>query len=483
MATLKHTEKANENEEITKMCDGLYALLENASECKKRADTTRSMIADLRSESKKTSDAKNNLPKLEAELDSINKEIDDISRKSCELTIKKNKLGFFAKAKKRELEDAISEMLTRSRELKEKKGRLEKRISSANSSDDILSDNEHTIHILEMDLETAEKYDSIVEELNRYEYGKRLYEKFLDYEARLDIGKTIKFGRYLPEFCESNKKREIEWLILDKDSTSMLVISKYAIDKKAWGTFAVRENQWETCNMREWLNSEFYNDAFTNAEKALIQCSAVMPSSNPKFPSAVQGHMTHDNLFLLSTAEAEKYFITDSERKCLPHPEYYARDAKNGMNVSWWLRTIGGNYNTNFVTYVEKHGNINYEGGTYSYSSEYVRPAMRIRLEYDNVYDEYNSAESVDFDIHVNSNDRDSYSTQNSQKCDVSLVSYGSNKLFLVKIIREINNLGLSEAVQIAETPNALIAQGIARSEAERLKEELEKNGISVLIS
>lgn len=472
MATFKGVD---ETEEITKKCDELYVQLVSAAECKKNVDTTRSMIADLRAEVKKADDAKNNLPKLESELETINKEIDDISRKSCELTIEKNHLGFFAKAKKRELENMIGEMLEKSRKLKEQKGRLEKRISSANSSDDASSDNEHMIHILEKDLEAAEKYYSIVEELNKYECGKRLYKKFLEHEARLNVGKIIKFGSYLPKFCESNKRQSIEWLILDKDSTSMLVISKYAIDKKSWGTLAVRENQWETCNMREWLNSDFYNEAFTNEEKALIQSSSIMPSSNPKFPSAVQGHMTNDNLFLLSTAEAEKYFMTSNERKCLPHPEYYASYAKNGMNVSWWLRTIGGNYNTNFVTYVKAHGDINYEGGTYSYSNEYVRPAMRIRLEYNEIYDKYNSAESDDESTSANSNDEDII-------CNVSLVSYGSNRLFLVKMLREINNCGLSEAMQIAETPHALIAQSIKRSEAEQLKAKLEKNGITVTI-
>lgn len=472
MTTYKSVE---ETKEITKKCDELYVQLVNAAECKKKADTTRSMIADLRAEVKKANDAKNNLPKLESELETINKEIDDISRKSCELTIEKNHLGFFAKAKKRELENTISEMLEKSRKLKEQKGRLEKRISSASSSDDASSDNEYMIHILEKDLEAAEKYDSIVEKLNKYECGKRLYNRFLEHESRLDVGKIIKFGSYLPEFCESNKRQSIEWIILDKDSTSILVISKYAIDKKGWGAFAVRENQWETCNMREWLNSNFYDNAFTNEEKALIQSTCVTPSSNPNFPSAVQGNMTHDNLFLLSITEAKKYFITDNERKCLPHPEYYASYAKNSMNVSWWLRTIGGNYDTNFVTYVEANGGINYEGGTYSYGNEYVRPAMRIRLEYDEIYDEYNSTESADDSTPIDFNDEDIM-------CNVSLISYGSNKLFLVKTLREINNCGLSEAMQIAETPHALIAQNITRKEAEELKAKLEKNGITVII-
>lgn len=65
---------------------------------------------------------------------------------------------------------------------------------------------------------------------------------------------------------------------------------------------------------------------------------------------------------------------------------------------------------------------------------------------------------------------------------DVVLASFGSSKVPVIKIVREITGLGLKEAKDLVESAPAAIKEGVEQGEADELKKKLEEAGATVEI-
>jgi len=63
---------------------------------------------------------------------------------------------------------------------------------------------------------------------------------------------------------------------------------------------------------------------------------------------------------------------------------------------------------------------------------------------------------------------------------DVILASFGSQKVPVIKVVRELTGLGLKEAKELVEGVPARIKEGVAKDEAEENKKKLEEAGASV---
>lgn len=189
---------------------------------------------------------------------------------------------------------------------------------------------------------------------------------------------TIEFGRY-PQ-ASKNENALIEWLVLKNDGSKALLISKYALDCQQYNT-SDRNVTWETCTLRKWLNGAFFNNAFSVDEQKQILSTTVTPdySTDP-------GNNTKDRVFLLSIAEAEKYFGSDSTRQCQGTVYCYAQGAykaRNG-NCWWWLRSLSSphsfNFDNRYAFYAFSHGKVSREGSSADYDRIAVRPALWIDL-------------------------------------------------------------------------------------------------------
>lgn len=199
------------------------------------------------------------------------------------------------------------------------------------------------------------------------------YKKQLFQEA--EIGKSVLLGMYEQDNDDSNGKENIEWIIIAKENDRFLILSRYALDCKPFGS---HEEFWASCSIREWLNSAFYNDAFTSDEQKMIQDSSVTADKNPNYTTN-SGKDVTDKLFLLSIDEANKYLLSDSARMCIAS-EYAL---KKGANVvmgkcNWWLRTQG--YTQNRVAFVQGYGGIDINGQYVSADGLCVRPALWIKI-------------------------------------------------------------------------------------------------------
>ena len=63
---------------------------------------------------------------------------------------------------------------------------------------------------------------------------------------------------------------------------------------------------------------------------------------------------------------------------------------------------------------------------------------------------------------------------------DVVLAEIGSNKIGVIKAVREITGLGLKEAKDLVEGAPKAVKEGVAKAEAEDLKKKLEAAGAKV---
>lgn len=62
----------------------------------------------------------------------------------------------------------------------------------------------------------------------------------------------------------------------------------------------------------------------------------------------------------------------------------------------------------------------------------------------------------------------------------VVLTSAGSNKIPVIKVIRQITNLGLKEAKDLVDSAPSTVKEGVSKEEAEQIKKQLEEAGATV---
>jgi len=63
---------------------------------------------------------------------------------------------------------------------------------------------------------------------------------------------------------------------------------------------------------------------------------------------------------------------------------------------------------------------------------------------------------------------------------DVIYKAPGSNKINVIKVVRELTGLGLKEAKELVDNPPKPIKEGISKEEAQELKKKLEEAGAEV---
>ncbi|MCQ2527637.1 MAG: DUF6273 domain-containing protein, partial [Saccharofermentans sp.] len=171
------------------------------------------------------------------------------------------------------------------------------------------------------------------------------------YISTLPVGTLFKYGSY--------KDLPLVWIILENNDGKIFAITNNVIEQREYNS-SYTDCTWETCNLRMWLNNNFYDTAFTEEEQARIISTDV---------SAESGNSTQDKIYIMSVAEAEKYFTSDDDRI----------GRYNGSASLWWLRTPGRLVNT--AAYVFTKGNIFTSGYSVNNKDCGVRPVMWISLE------------------------------------------------------------------------------------------------------
>ena len=132
-------------------------------------------------------------------------------------------------------------------------------------------------------------------------------------EQKTGNRKTVTFGKFEQDNDPSNGAEPIEWIVLEDDGAQMLLLSKYILDFRYYNEVGNDHQRWDECSVRKFLNGEFYDDSFTDAEKAKIIETELVTNEDPTFAidgypeegSSSEGYYsgsitTRDKVFLLS---------------------------------------------------------------------------------------------------------------------------------------------------------------------------------------
>jgi hypothetical protein len=139
---------------------------------------------------------------------------------------------------------------------------------------------------------------------------------------------------------------------------------------------------WEHCTLRKWLNNEFYNSLPDFIRNRIVEITNQNPD-NAQYGTP-GGNPTRDKVFLLSTEEAERHFLSNSKRITQYSGSDYCDKSNNpwrfyiGTNQSWLLRSPG--HGPNVVACVTSDGNVRSDGAYTVDSIGGVRPALWLHL-------------------------------------------------------------------------------------------------------
>ena len=198
-----------------------------------------------------------------------------------------------------------------------------------------------------------------------------------DKNPEYKVGETIEFGNY-PQDKDGTEK-PIEWIVMKNEGNQILFLSKYVLDAKPYNK-ELKAVTWETSDIRQWLNNEFYTTAFNKAEKAKIQTSLIKNKDNSEHGTS-GGNDTEDKVFLLSEKEADTLFSNDDER--IAKATEYAEESGVYVNEEkaawWWLRSPGSN--SYDAAGVRDDGWVRRRGDYVRSDSGGVRPALHLNLQ------------------------------------------------------------------------------------------------------
>ena len=176
-------------------------------------------------------------------------------------------------------------------------------------------------------------------------------------DTKFTVGNYVTFGTY-PQTALGNDQTPIEWLVLARDGRQALLISRYGLDAKPYNT-KLSSVTWKKCTLRTWLNDTFLNKAFSLTEQTAILTTDVDNSKQQCYSgwNPSRENDTKDKVFLLSYAEANKYFgiqyvgtnVASQKARVAPTAYiegkiYTYNESKtiDGQNAgTWWLRSPG----------------------------------------------------------------------------------------------------------------------------------------------
>lgn len=163
-----------------------------------------------------------------------------------------------------------------------------------------------------------------------------------------------------------------DWIVLAKQDGRLLVFSARVIGRRAYHASGGAIT-WEHSGIRAYLNGEFYEQFFSDNEKARITEVLIENRSNPQYGVA-GGNATVDRVFLLSLSEVEKYLGSGVEL-------LRGVDRETGEAVWWHLRSPGEA--ADIAASVNAIGLMDYHGvvGGITDPAGGIRPAMWIKEE------------------------------------------------------------------------------------------------------
>ncbi|HNX16391.1 MAG TPA: DUF6273 domain-containing protein [Bacilli bacterium] len=189
------------------------------------------------------------------------------------------------------------------------------------------------------------------------------------------------------------KYESISWDVLSTtEEAGPLLASKKLLDlhnyytstsTRTIGGVTIYANNYAESDVRAWLNSSFYDTAFSTAEKSAILTANVDNSvaSTAQNPNQYATANTSDKVFLLSNADIinSAYGFSSGASRAKVATDYASKMGLSRQvsgEAMWWTRSPS-NFSGSSVRVVDEWGNINAQDVSLAYG---MLPAIRVTL-------------------------------------------------------------------------------------------------------
>lgn len=193
------------------------------------------------------------------------------------------------------------------------------------------------------------------------EYNGERYRKVYFGDYRIHYTKTSEMEssvQYLHGYSRGNyywfKWEPIKWRVMTVGESDVTAYSKLCLDYRHYhsGDMAY----WESCDLRDWLNGEFYNLAFSEENKTAITEKEI-ENKNNRYSAASGGNNTEDRVWLLSYYEmTEENGFVKNIHYDLEKEEYAVGSdysymlglgsTQTSYNAAYFLRDVGSDNTT-----------------------------------------------------------------------------------------------------------------------------------------
>lgn len=198
----------------------------------------------------------------------------------------------------------------------------------------------------------------------------------------MNVNEIIEFGN-------------LRWRVLEVHLDRILLLTEEIIEKRPYHPI-YEEVTWETCELRHYLNHDFYQ-RFSKTDRERILTVVNRNDANPWYLTP-GGNDTEDKVFLLDIFDTVCKYFGDSSNKLYHKTSkeryWFGKNDKNnikraaqfqGHNYWWWVRTPGRNHKTAVYIHGDPMGCVGINGNSVffrNYTSERnggLRPALWIK--------------------------------------------------------------------------------------------------------
>ena len=162
----------------------------------------------------------------------------------------------------------------------------------------------------------------------------------------------VEMGSY-PQSDKSGKTKEpIKWRVMDVSETNAVLMADSILDYSPYNENEERNGiYWGSSDIRNWLNDYFYNNAFTNAEREIIESTS--HENGSKLIDSVYKGVTEDRLMLPAYDDICKWMhegegkLSEEESSAViwryptaySYSQYKDKTASDTGGLSYWLGT------------------------------------------------------------------------------------------------------------------------------------------------
>ena len=197
---------------------------------------------------------------------------------------------------------------------------------------------------------------NITEAIKNYNYDIDGYYKdnnVIKYRKIVETKGTKTYNTYYRYEYKYFKYEPITWKVLSNDGINLKLLADKGLTTRQFYDKEGVEVKWATSTLRTWLNNDFYNKAFTETEKSVINNTTVETKGSEVNSEISGGDATQDKVYLLSVEDVRNSsygFNSDPDINSPSRILSYTASSKavaannwTGFDVpeEWWLRSPG----------------------------------------------------------------------------------------------------------------------------------------------